>query len=140
MQGHDVIHLRGLEFYAYHGLLAEERALGQKFQVDLDIFLSLQTAGYSDKVEDTVNYAEVYSIIQKYMLGEPVNLLENLAEQIARRVLADFSCYAVRVEIHKPQAPVPGIFRDISVEIWRKNKDALSLREERNESLFKSGE
>jgi dihydroneopterin aldolase len=130
MLGHDVIHLRGLEFYAYHGLLPEERTLGQKFLVDMDIFLSLQMAGNSDKVEDTVSYAEVYSIIRKYMLGEPVNLLENLAEQIACQVLASFSCSAVRIEIHKPQAPVPGIFRDISVEIWREKKDAVSLREE----------
>jgi dihydroneopterin aldolase len=140
MQGHDVIHLSGLEFYAYHGLLAEERTLGQKFLVDMDIFLSLQTAGKSDKLEDTVSYAEVYSIIQKYMLGEPVNLLENLAEQIATRVLAGFSCSAVRIEIHKPQAPVPGIFGDISVEIWREKKPAVSFREEKDESLFKPGE
>lgn len=139
MQGHDVIHLRGLEFYAYHGLLAEERTLGQKFLVDMDIFLGLQTAGNSDKVEDTVNYAEVYRIIQKCMLGESVNLLENLAEQIACLVLAGFNCSAVRIEIHKPQAPVPGIFRDISIEIWREKEDAVTLRKERNESLFKPG-
>lgn len=139
MLGHDVIHLRGLEFYAYHGLLPEERTLGQKFLVDMDIFLNLQTAGKSDKVEDTVSYAEVYSIIKKYMLGEPVNLLENLAERIACQVLAGFSCAAVRIEIHKPQAPVPGVFRDISVEIWRKKK-GCRFREEKNESLFKPGE
>ncbi|HWQ72966.1 MAG TPA: dihydroneopterin aldolase [Desulfitobacteriaceae bacterium] len=139
MLGHDAIHLRGLEFYAYHGLLPEERTLGQKFLVDIDIFLNLQTAGKSDEVKDTVNYAEVYSVIQKYMLGEPVNLLENLAERIACQVLAGFSCAAVRIEIHKPQAPVPGVFRDISVEIWR-GKKGCCFQEEKNESLFKPGE
>ncbi len=126
MWGHDVIRLRGLEFYAYHGVLPEEKALGQKFLVDMDIFLSLQAAGVSDKVEDTVSYAEVYQIIQECMLGRPVNLLECLAEQIARQVLNEFSCSTVRVEIHKPQAPVPGIFHDISVEIWRE-KEATSF-------------
>lgn len=140
MWGHDAIHLRGLEFYAYHGVLPEENTLGQKFIVDLDIFLRLEPAGKSDQVEDTVNYAEVYSIIQKCMLGEHVNLLERLAEEIASQVLTGFSCLAVRLEIHKPQAPVPGIFRDISIEIWRKKEDAVSLREERNEGLFKLGD
>lgn len=122
MWGHDVIRLRGLEFYAYHGVLPEEKTLGQKFLVDMDIFLSLQSAGNSDKVEDTVSYAEIYSIIKECMLGESVNLLERLAEQIAKQVLDGFECLAVRVEIHKPQAPVPGIFRDISVEIWREKE------------------
>ncbi|MHB8126008.1 MAG: dihydroneopterin aldolase [Desulfitobacteriaceae bacterium] len=124
MLGHDVIRLRGLEFYAYHGVLPEENTLGQKFVVDMDIFLSLQAAGNTDKIEDTVSYAEVYRVIKECMLGETYNLIECLAEQIACQVLAGFACFAVRVEIHKPQAPVPGIFRDISVEIWRKKEDA----------------
>ncbi len=122
MWGHDVIRLRGLEFYAFHGVLPEENTLGQKFVVDLDLFLSLHVAGNSDKVEDTVSYAEVYSVIKECMFGEPLNLLERLAEYIAQKILTGFACSAVRVEIHKPQAPVPGIFRDISVEIWREQK------------------
>ena len=123
MLGHDVIRLRGLEFYAYHGVLPEEKTLGQQFVVDMDIFLNLRVAGNSDKVEDTVSYAEVYSVIKECMLEESFDLLERLAEYIAQKVLAGFACSALRVEIHKPQAPVPGIFRDISVEIWREKED-----------------
>ncbi|MFZ3101086.1 MAG: dihydroneopterin aldolase [Desulfitobacteriaceae bacterium] len=122
MLGHDVIRLRGLEFYAYHGVLPEEKTLGQQFVVDLDLFLNLRAAGNSDKVEDTVSYAEVYSVIKECMLGETFDLLERLAEYIAQKVLAVFACSALRLEIHKPQAPVPGIFRDISVEIWREQE------------------
>jgi len=124
MWGHDVIHLRGLEFYAYHGVCPQENTLGQKFMVDADLFISLKTAGKSDKVTDTVNYTQVYDLIAKCMLGKPVNLLECLAEQIAGLILASFACRAVRLEIHKPQAPVAGIFRDISVEIWREQEGA----------------
>ena len=119
MLGHDVIHLRGLEFYAYHGVLPEEHVLGQRFLIDLDLYLDLSKAGSSDRVEDTIHYGEVYQVIKACVTGESHQLLEHLAEDIAQRVLMKFSATSVRVEVHKPQAPIPGIFRDVSVEIWR---------------------
>lgn len=119
MLGHDAIHLRGLEFYAYHGVLPEEQVLGQRFLIDMDLFFDLRQAGSSDQVEDTIHYGEVYQVIQACVTGDKYQLLEHLAEEIAQRVLGQFSCASVRVEVHKPQAPIPGIFRDVSVEIWR---------------------
>lgn len=119
MREPDIIHLRGLEFYAYHGVLPEEKRLGQKFIVDVDLYYDLQTAGVSDEVRDTLNYAEVYAKIKEVTEGGPYRLLEYLAEEIARELLQAFPCEQVRVEVHKPQAPVPGVFRDISVEIRR---------------------
>ena len=119
MLGRDVIHLRGLEFYAYHGALPEEQVLGQRFLIDMDLFSDLSQAGSSDQVEDTIHYGEVYQVIKACVMGDPHQLLEHLAEDIAQRVLGRFSCTSLRVEVHKPQAPIPGIFRDVSVEIWR---------------------
>ena len=120
MSEHDVIHLRGLEFYAYHGVLPEEQVLGQRFLVDMDIFFDLRRAGSSDRVEDTIHYGEVYQVIKACVTGNEYQLLEHLAQDLAQRVLAQFACTSLRVEVHKPQAPIPGIFRDVSVEIWRK--------------------
>lgn len=119
MSGHDAIHLRGLEFYAYHGVLPEEQVLGQRFLIDMDIFSDLRQAGYSDQVGDTIHYGEVYQVIKACVTEDRHQLLEHLAEEIAQRVLEQFSCASIRVEVHKPQAPIPGIFRDVSVEIWR---------------------
>ena len=119
MSGHDVIHLRGLEFYAYHGVLPEEIVLGQRFLIDMDIFFNLRQAGSSDQVGDTIHYGEVYQVIKACVTEDRHQLIEHLAEQIAQRVLEQFSCESIRVEVHKPQAPIPGIFRDVSVEIWR---------------------
>ncbi|HUX46563.1 MAG TPA: dihydroneopterin aldolase [Desulfosporosinus sp.] len=119
MLGHDVIHLRGLEFYAYHGVLSEEQVLGQRFLIDMDLFSDLHQAGSSDQVGDTIHYGEVYQVIKTCVTGDSHQLLEHLAEDIAQRVLGQFSCTSVRVEVHKPQAPIPGIFKDVSVEIWR---------------------
>jgi len=119
MLGHDVIHLQGMEFYAYHGAMPEEQVLGQKFIIDIDLFSDLRQAGISDQVEDTIHYGEVYQVIKECVQGDRHQLLEHLAEDIAQRVLNKFTCTSVRLEVHKPQAPIPGIFRDVSVEIWR---------------------
>ena len=119
MRGRDAIHLRGLEFYAYHGALPEEQVLGQKFLIDMDLFLDMSKVGSSDQVEDTIHYGEVYQVIKACVTESRFLLIERLAEEIAGRVLGQFSCLSVRVEVHKPQAPIPGIFRDVSVEIWR---------------------
>ena len=119
MSGHDVIHLRGLEFYAYHGVMPEEQVLGQKFLIDMDIFCDLSLAGSSDQVKDTIHYGEVYQVIEACVNSNRHQLIERLAEDIAQRVMGQFSCTSLRVEVHKPQAPIPGIFRDVSVEIWR---------------------
>lgn len=119
MLGHDVIRLRGLEFYAYHGAMPEEQVLGQKFLIDIDLYCDLSKAGSSDCVEDTIHYGEVYQVVRACVTEEKFLLIERLAEEIAQRVLEQFACKTIRVEVHKPQAPVPGIFRDISIEIWR---------------------
>lgn len=119
MQESDAIHLRGLKFHAYHGVMSEEKVLGQQFIVDVDLYRDLKKPGCSDQVEDTINYAEVYQLIKTIVTGEPFHLLERLTEEIAGQILNEFSCEAIRVEIHKPQAPIPGIFEDVSVEIWR---------------------
>ncbi|MDQ7092810.1 dihydroneopterin aldolase [Desulfosporosinus sp. PR] len=119
MSGRDVIHLRGLEFYAYHGALQEEQVLGQKFIIDMDLFADLSRAGISDQVEDTIHYGEVYQAVKICVNEDKYQLIEHLAERIAQTILKQFVCTSVRVEVHKPQAPIAGIFRDISVEIWR---------------------
>ncbi|WP_407305870.1 dihydroneopterin aldolase [Desulfosporosinus sp. SB140] len=119
MSGHDVIHLRGLEFYAYHGALPEEQVLGQKFVIDMDLYADLSRAGISDQVKDTIHYGEVYQVIKTCVRNDKHQLIEHLAEKIAQTVLKQFACTSVRLEVHKPQAPIAGIFRDISVEIWR---------------------
>jgi len=121
MKENSIIHLRGLEFFGYHGLLSEEQTLGQRFVVDADIFPS-QWITDTDSINDTINYAEVYYVIKECVELKRYNLLESLAEEIAAKILGLFPCSRVRIEVHKPNAPIPGIFRDISVEIIRENE------------------
>jgi len=109
-----------MEFYAFHGVLNEEKVLGQRFLVDVDIYPQKWING-SDALEDTIDYSRVYTVVRKCVENERFQLLESLADRIASLLIEDFNCLKVRVEVHKPQAPVPGIFDDISAEVfWEK--------------------
>ncbi len=120
MKTSKIIHLRKMEFYAYHGVLKEEKVLGQKFLVDIDIYL-LGSAESTDDLDDTVDYSKVYAVVKECVQKERFDLIEFLADRIASRLLQEFSCMKVRVEVHKPHAPVPGIFEDISAEVIKEN-------------------
>ncbi len=120
MSANDRIFLRGIVLFARHGVHAEEEKLGQRFEVDLDCWLDLSTAGESDHVHDTIDYGRLYETIRETVQEERFQLIEALAERIADRLLADFGRLAsVRVEIRKPSAPIPGVFDTVGIEIHR---------------------
>tara|TARA_Y100000588_G_C13616334_1_gene653436 strand:+ start:130 stop:495 length:366 start_codon:yes stop_codon:yes gene_type:complete len=120
----DKILMKNMSFYGYHGVMAEEKVLGQKFFIDVELELSLQAAGKSDNVESTVSYADAFEVVKKHAETMRYDLLEALAENIAKEVLADFSLVkAVNVEVRKPEAPVRGVFDYFGVQI-RRERDA----------------
>src|SRR3712207_3411860 len=85
----DEILLEGMRFYAYHGVNPEERALGQRFTVDVVLAVDLRPAGRSDDFGDTVSYSAVYKLVRRIVEGEPRNLIEAVGEQIAAEILTD---------------------------------------------------
>lgn len=127
----DYINVNGMEFFGYHGVLSEENRLGQRFIIDVEMGLDLQEAGRSDDLEQTVNYAVIYEKIKEIVEGKPFKLIEALAEAVAGAVLAEPLIKSVKVTVHKPAAPVAGIFRDINITIQREKavseKDGSSL-------------
>ena len=120
----DRIFLSGMRFMACHGVLPHEREIPQPFEVDVELGLSLRAAGESDNLDDTVNYAKVYHTVSSIMDGAPKQLIEALAEEIADDLLRDFdSLRWVRVTVHKPAAPIDGMFSDVGVTILRRRKN-----------------
>ena len=116
----DNITLTGITFFGYHGALTEENKIGQRFIVDVVMELSLQEAGRGDKLELSINYAEVYGKVQAIIEGRPYKTIEAVAEKITEALFAAYSILAnVKVTVHKPEAPIPGIFQDVSVTIER---------------------
>ena len=112
--------LSGIEIFGYHGDLPEERKLGQKFLVDLELNLDLSVAGKSDELSDTVDYPQILALTEKIVGGEPKNLIEAVAEELAEKILADFPIVeGVKVVLHKPNAPLKIKYLDAAVEIFR---------------------
>ncbi len=118
----DKIVLKNMEFYAYHGALPEEQILGQKFNIDVELYCSLEKAGETDNLNDTVSYAEIYDIIKNIVQNNKFRLIERLAHCISQEILSKYKKISeILVSIRKPQAPINGKFDWMCVEIRRKN-------------------
>ncbi|KKB72792.1 MULTISPECIES: dihydroneopterin aldolase [Bacillus] len=117
----DKVYVEGMEFYGYHGVFDEENKLGQRFRVDLTVYLDLNEAGKTDRIDATINYAELYKLCKEVVEGEPVNLVETLAETIAGRVLKQFqTVQECTVKVTKPDPPIPGHYKSVAIEMTRK--------------------
>ena len=103
-----VIELRGLNFFAYHGVLPEERERGNTFVVDLSLEANIARAIYTDELDDTVNYALVYEVVQREM-SVPSLLLEHVCGRIAAALLDEFvALQRVSVCVAKKNPPIEG--------------------------------
>ena len=115
----DRIALTGLRVRGHHGVLAQERRDGQDFLVDAVLHLDLRPAGETDDLTRTVHYGELAERLAAIVAGEPVNLLETLADRLVTACLADERVTAAEVTVHKPQAPIPLEFADVAVTLRR---------------------
>lgn len=116
----DKISVNEMTFFGYHGVFPEETRLGQRFNVDLDVYCDLSVAGQTDDLSFSINYAELYSLTREIVEGEPFKLIEAVAEKIASTVLGNFpQALEVKVKVIKPDPPIPGYYKSVSVEITR---------------------
>jgi 7,8-dihydroneopterin aldolase/epimerase/oxygenase len=115
----DRICLTGLRGYGYHGVLAAEREQGQEFVVDVLLELDLDGAARTDNVVDTVHYGHLADQLVAVVAGEPVNLIETLADRLAAACLTDRRVTAATVTVHKPRAPIEHEFADVAVTLRR---------------------
>ena len=100
----DTIFLNGMRFYAYHGALPAENEIGQIFVVDVTLKVNLEEAGQSDE-------------------GPPCNLIEHLAERIAKRINSHYNrVMETKVRITKENPPIPGHYNGVGIEIVRENR------------------
>lgn len=119
----DKIYFNGMSFYGYHGVYGAEAELGQRFYVDLVLSLDLSKAGASDDLNDTVNYADIFSCVQHIVEGERYNLVEKLTARIAEQLLAQFPLCEVQVKVTKPNPPINGHYESVAIEIIRRRED-----------------
>ena len=121
----DKIFIHGMEFYAYHGVFPAEQEIGQRYRVDIECSLDLENAGLSDKLQDTVNYAEIYELTKKFMEQQPpVQLIESLGQQICDEILKSYDqIEQVFIRVIKPNPPIPGHYKHVGIEMTRSRKN-----------------
>lgn len=119
MTARDEIALTGVRAIGYHGVLPEERARGQLFVVDVVLRFSLAPAAENDDLTRTVDYGELANRIVAAVEADPVDLIETVADRVARLVLGYDAVESTTVTVHKPSAPIQVPFADVSVTVHR---------------------
>jgi dihydroneopterin aldolase len=118
----DRIAVRGLTGHGFHGVYPAEREHGQTFRVDAVLELDTAPAAATDDLARTVNYAELAQALHAVLVGEPVDLLETLAQRLADLCLADRLVDAVEITVHKPDADLGVPADDVTVTIRRSRR------------------
>ena len=125
----DVIRLMGISAVGHHGVFEEEKREGQPFAVDVVMHVDVAEAAATDDLTKTVNYAEVGDLVAGFIMGEPFDLIETLADRIAGTILQTQPLAGtVEVTVHKPQAPLPHEFHDVQVTVVRDRADLEASR------------
>ncbi len=118
----DKIIIQGIVFYGYHGLTLAEQELGQKFLVDVELYLDLKPAGLSEHLADSIDYKEIYDLVKGIEQKKKYRLIETLAEDIAQVILDKTQAIKIFVRVKKPQVPIAGVVDYVAVEITRKKE------------------
>ncbi|MBP2321348.1 dihydroneopterin aldolase [Kibdelosporangium banguiense] len=115
----DRITLTGLRVRGFHGVFEQEKRDGQDFLVDITAWIDLTEAARTDELTKTLHYGELAERAAAIIGGTPRDLIETVAGEIADDVLTDARVTAVEVTVHKPSAPIPLMFADVSVTVHR---------------------
>ena len=113
------IEVRGLSLYTHHGVTEAEREVGQRLVLDLRMEVGECDATVTDLVDDTVDYAEVCTVVSLVAQQRSYKTLERLCSTIADRLIEQFGAQEVWVKAAKPEPPIPLPVEEVSVEIWR---------------------
>jgi dihydroneopterin aldolase len=117
----DTIFVEGLVLHANHGVGDDEGRIGQQFHVDLTITMSLDAAAQSDKLVDTISYADLIEVASSAFRAKRHRLVESAAGAVMEALLDRFpQIDELRVTVHKPHAPIAAVFADVGVTLTRK--------------------
>ncbi len=115
-----LIRMKNCAFFARHGVFDEENALGQRFYVDAELTVDPGEALDNDAIEGTVDYGTAFQVIEKIITGKRRFLIEALALDVAKALLARFpQIKRAAITVRKPNAPVPGVLDHVEVTlVW----------------------
>ena len=113
------IEISGLSLFTHVGVTAAEREVGQRLLLDLRLDVGECDATITDRIEDTVDYAQVCDVTNLVAQQRTYKTLERLCAAIADRLLDQYGAHAVWVKAAKPEPPIPLVVSEVSVEVWR---------------------
>ena len=115
------IEISGLSLYTRHGVSEAERELGQRLVFDVVFELDECDATVTDRVEDTIDYADVCEQVALTAQGRSYRTLERLCAAVAERLAERYGAESVRVKAAKPEPPIPLPVDEVSVEVWKES-------------------
>ena len=113
------IDITGLSIYTHHGVGEAEREVGQRLVFDLSFELGECDATVTDRVEDTVDYADVCQQVALAAQERSYKTLERLCSAVADRMIDRYGAESVTVRATKPEPPIPLPVEEVSVEVWK---------------------
>lgn len=115
----DQVSLTGIDVYAHHGVHPAERELGQRFVIDVDLWIDCAPAAASDSLAQALDYTAVHRCINETTAGTTFQLIEALAGHLCRVLLESFPVEKVRVTVQKPNPPIPNFLGRAAVTFVR---------------------
>ena len=119
----DCIRIKNLKIPARHGVYEFEKEKEGTFELDIELYLPLLKAGESDRLEDTINYEDIISVVIKAFTDKQYALVEAAAQSVCDRLLNDFKIDKITVRVRKPHAPIDADFETVEVQLNRKNEE-----------------
>jgi 7,8-dihydroneopterin aldolase/epimerase/oxygenase len=111
------VEVRGLSIYTHHGITEAEREIGQRLEIDVSFDVPECDALLTDRLEDTIDYAEVCDIVALAATERSYKTLERLCQVVGERLMERFACESVRVRAAKPGPPLPVAVSEVAVEV-----------------------
>ncbi|MDP9377892.1 MAG: dihydroneopterin aldolase [Actinomycetota bacterium] len=116
------VEIVGLSLFTHHGVTPAEQQVGQRLVLDVRFDVGEPDALITDRIEDTVDYAEVCQTIALIAQQKSYKTLERLCAVIADRLAAEYDVHSVSVKASKPEPPMPFPVEEVSVEVWREER------------------
>ena len=110
------IKINNIKIYGYHGLTEEEKILGQKFEIDIEIYFESKS-NVNDAIESTIDYSVICNDIKDEFLRVKYNLIEHLGSKIIDRLFEKYNLLYSKINIRKPNAPINIGFDSVEIEI-----------------------
>ncbi len=120
----NIIRIKKVTFYGYHGVRSDEQSVGGKFEADVDIYTDFRKAAKNDDLKETIDYHKVYSFMYQLALEQKYYLIESLAMKIADELLKKFDhIEKIAVRVRKNNPPLGGVVDHVEAEVIKERNE-----------------